>query len=127
MTIRQDQLAAFGNVARHSFEQRLQDYLTSRYPRVGERFGAKRVRELITHGIERARKYGFKVEADVANYCDLMFRFGPEFDRSLRSGWARPYLNDRVETGSLRMQRILLAAKQNQQFEINPPAEQGRA
>lgn len=127
MTIRQAQLAAFGNVARMSFEQRLQNHLTARYPRVGERFGAKRVNELIALGIDRARKYGFKVEADVANYCDLMFRFGPEFDRGVRSSWARPHLNNRNEAGSLRMQRILVAAQQNRQFEINPPSERNMA
>jgi len=50
------------------------------------------IREVIRHGVARARLHGIGSERDVCKYINLMFVFGRDFDRDPRLPWVHEIL-----------------------------------
>ena len=93
--IRPEQMTAFSEAARQSFEDRMVVHLQRFFPAQCESLGEGEVRIVIRCGIERAREYGIRAERDVCKYVDIMFAFGRDFDRNPDFPWARRILKER--------------------------------
>ena len=57
--------------------------------------GEKGTREMVLHGLKRAKAHGFTAEADVSKYIDVMFAYGRDFDQDPQLPWASRILGDR--------------------------------
>ncbi len=69
--------------------------------------GEDQARDLIRHGIERARTYGIEGEEELCKYVDISFFFGRRFDEE--QPWARSILNS-DEPGPSRVEALFEAA-----------------
>jgi hypothetical protein len=118
MIIRNEQIAALEKAAFASFEQRARTHLAEKFPAVCARLGSQRLAGLIRNGIEKARGYGFEIEAQVAGYLDLMLTFGPNFDTDARHAWAHPFLLESAETPAMRMHQLLEQAKLHEHLRV---------
>jgi hypothetical protein len=74
--------------------------------------GEERVREIISHGIDRAATYGLTSKRDVCKYIDLMVVFGRDFDTDSRLRWAAEILRQRRNPG-IKMRLLLEAGKRH--------------
>lgn len=80
MLIRKDQMAAFNQYMRGRFEEHMVGHLHTYYAEACHALGEVKIREMIRHGIARAKIYGITAETDVSRYINMMFVFGREFD-----------------------------------------------
>lgn len=64
------------------------------------------VERLVGLGIDRARSYGIRDEADIRTYIQCMVLLAPNFDRAESFGWAADILRDAALTGRQKIGRI---------------------
>jgi Domain of unknown function (DUF4123) len=63
--------------------------------------------DLVRHGIEQARSYGILDQLNVGQYIDLLFVFGPGFERNSNLPWAREILTDPAcQCATLKINRL---------------------
>jgi len=114
LTIRQDQIEIFRQVALSEFEHRMLEHIGKFFPRQIETLGETGMRELIRHGIKRAEGYGIIAERDVCKYIDVSVVFGREFDTDSRTSWASTILRDSALTSPTdRINRLFELATRN--------------
>jgi len=107
-TIREEQVESFRQVAVKKFEDEMVPRLTKLFPRTANKLGESGLRDVIRHGINRAREYGIVRRRDVGRYIAVMLMFGPNFDRRITSGPLYAALRDprlrssKARTGALR-------------------------
>jgi len=92
--IRNKQMDELGKAEARKFQDKMVAHLKEFFPDTCEELGEPRVRESISHGVERAESYGLVDEQDVCTYIDVMYVFGPDFDRAPECPWASRILKD---------------------------------
>lgn len=105
LTIREEQLRAFQLAALDRLTERMCEHVTDCFPSDCKLLGPQQVRQLVRHGILRARKWGFTRERDLAGFVDMLFLLSPSFDRDPRLPWIRTILRSNVEP-PVRMDRL---------------------
>ncbi len=93
--IRNEQMGELGKDEAGKFEDKMVTHLKEFFPDTCEELGEPQVRESISHGVDRAESYGLVDEQDVCTYIDVMYVFGPDFDRDPECPWASRILNDK--------------------------------
>jgi hypothetical protein len=86
LTIRQEQVEAFRQAALQRFENKMVEELRKSFPKTSEKLKESGIRDIIRHGIQRAREYGIVRERDVGRYIAVTLMFGPNFDSKMSSG-----------------------------------------
>jgi hypothetical protein len=104
LVIRRKQMQVFDDFMQKGFEDRMVDYLFTRFPDACASKGQAFVREAIREGIERSMSYGVTAEYDVARYIDLMFRISNDFDT--KAPWAAQILENPDLDSSSKMDQI---------------------
>lgn len=86
LTIRQDQVDAFRQNALRNFEEKIILELKELFPHFTQKLGESGLRDVVKHGILKARRYGIVRRCDVGRYIAIMLMFGPNFDQKPSSG-----------------------------------------
>jgi hypothetical protein len=94
LTVRSEQLSAFRHAAARRFESSLVKALQPLFPLMTRKLGELALRDIVRHGITRAREYGIVRQRDVGRYLAVMMMFGPDFDLRPSSGWLYTILRD---------------------------------
>ena len=92
--LRKEILEALSKSAVESFEDRMVDHLKKSFPNTFAELGEFKIREMIQHGTDRAESYNIIGMRDIANYIDLQFALGRDFDVNPRMPWAQRILSD---------------------------------
>ena len=95
LSIREEQMAAFSEVAAQKFEDQMLAHLKRCFPDELDSLGESKPRELIQHGVKRAASYGIRGQRDVCKYIDLMIDLGCDFDNDPQLIWASQILRNR--------------------------------
>ena len=94
MIIHASQMKAFSEAAERRFADELAAHLSKLFPRLYGKIGDPGLREVIQHGVRRAREYGIVRERDVGRYIAVTMMFGPNFDKKRSSGEMYSVLRD---------------------------------
>jgi len=94
LTIRTEQLAVFDKTARAAFESEMLKHLPAFYPKHSEALGEKGLRQVVSLGLQHAKKYGLTSRGPVRTYLECMFLLGSQFDRDPQYPWATDILID---------------------------------
>ena len=115
LTIRKEQLAAFGPLGQKALEDRVVAHLKRVFPVQSEALGEPKVRETIQYGTQRAAAYRIVSERDVCKYIDLMIVYGRDFDKDPAHPWAQSVLqNQALRNPSTKVDRLFKAAKKSE-------------
>jgi hypothetical protein len=114
LTIRKEQMAAFGPIGLKAFEERVVMHLKKIFPGQSESLGEPKLRETIQYGTQRAAAYRITSERDVCKYIDLMILYGPDFDKDPNLPWVQSILqNGAIRNPATKIDRLYKAAKKN--------------
>jgi hypothetical protein len=112
LTIRKEQLAAFGPLGKKAFEDRMLTHLKKVFPEQSESLGEPKLRETIQYGTQRAAAYRIISERDVCKYIDLMIFYGRDFDKDLKLPWAQSILQNKgIKDPTIKIDNLFNAAK----------------
>ena len=93
LIIRQEQLHLLEAAWLEKLEDTLHRELPETFPWDSARLGAERLRHAISHGIDKARSYGFRTEHHIRDFIRLMFTFGRDFETDPGMPWATRILH----------------------------------
>lgn len=93
--IRPPQVEALSKASLRSFEDRMLAHLREYFPVKCTPMKEEEIRREIRRGMEKANTYGFTTEREICLFTDLMFAFGPEFDKDPKHPWAGGILRDK--------------------------------
>lgn len=108
LVIRDEQLRV---MARGALPDWITKHVKQFFPHQCTELGEEALRERVDEGIARAVLHGFESSAQISQYVDLMFVFGPDFDTDATLSWPRPILRDRTLSAAVRMARLLDAGR----------------
>jgi hypothetical protein len=111
LVIRRKQMQVFDDYMLKGFEDKMVEYLFTRFPEACASKGQASVREAILGGVERSRYHGITAEYDVARYIDLMFRLSDDFVAD--TPWAAQILENPDLDSSSKMDQIWELAGQD--------------
>ena len=94
LRIAKRQMGVFQKYAVTQFEDRMATHLNKFFPDICKTLGDGPLREAIQYGMRRAKFYHISSERDVCKYIDLMFAYGPDFDKDPALPWAAGILKD---------------------------------
>jgi hypothetical protein len=115
LTIRKEQMAAFGPLALKAFEDRVVVHLKKIFPEQSQSLGEPKLRETIEYGTQRAAAYKIISERDVCKYIDLMIVYGRDFDKDPNLPWAQSTLqNQALRNPTSKIERLYKAAKKQE-------------
>ena len=115
LTIRKEQMAAFGPLGKKVFEDRMVAHLKKHFPEQSAALGEPKVRETIQYGTQRAAAYRIISERDVCKYIDLMMVYGRDFDKDANLPWVQSILNNQaIRNPSTKIERLYKAAKKQE-------------
>ena len=122
LTIRKEQLVAFGPLGKKAFEDRMIAHLKKVFPEKFESLGEPKIREAIQYGTQRAASYRIISERDVCKYIDLMLLYGRDFDKDPALPWAQSILqNQALRNPTAKIERLYKAAqKQENKPQVTP-------
>jgi hypothetical protein len=103
LTIRPEQMAVFRTMAGMQFRDYLLDQLSVAYPAHFDALGEPGVRDLIEFAISTGKTHGIENRGEVAVLCELMLRFGRNFELSPDRAWARKILAKPAIPGDLKV------------------------
>jgi hypothetical protein len=103
LTIRRQQIRALQESARSRFEDEMAAHLTRCFPGAPEVADRDRLRNSIREGLEAAKGYGIQSGQDVRQFLELATEYGPDFHQL---PWAAQILNDRILSGTGKMEQI---------------------
>lgn len=111
ITIRQSQITAFSSEALRVFEEAVLRSLYQRLPQHLASIGEHDARTAIREGVRKAASYGIVLEVDVAKFIELLFMFGPDFDKNPAYARLHEVLNDPgLRDGSIKSRALVSAA-----------------
>jgi len=110
LVMRDQQMQA---LARSVLPQWITKHLKQFFPRECAALGETGLAERVREGIERAKSHGFENRVHISQYLDLMFTFGPDFDRDAALDWPGPILADRTVSAGVRIERLLEAGSRH--------------
>jgi hypothetical protein len=115
LTIRKEQLAAFGPLGEKAFEDRMLAHLKKNFPEQYDSLGEPKIRETVQYGTQRAAAYRIVSERDVCKYIDLMILYGRDFDKDPKLPWAQSILlNQAIKHPSSKIERLYKAAEKQE-------------
>jgi hypothetical protein len=115
LTIRKEQLAAFGPLGKKGFEERMVTHLKKVFPEQSKALGESKLRETIQYGTQRAASYRIISERDVCKYVDLTILYGRDFDKDPKLPWAQSVLqNQALRNATSKIERLYKAAKKQE-------------
>lgn len=127
LTIRKEQMAAFGPLGKKVFEDRMVAHLKKVFPEQAQTLGEPKLRETIQYGTQRAAAYRITSERDVCKYTDLMILYGRDFDKDPAHPWAQSILqNQAIRNPSTKIERLYKAAKKRENQPQPKPQAQPR-
>ena len=99
LSMRKEQMKAFSEYMRKSFEDRMVKHIAQTFPAEYEEMldpetGDKPVRELVREGVERASRYEVTSERNVAMFIELMVDLSRDFDKRPQTAWTCEILED---------------------------------
>lgn len=94
ITLSNDQMALFTQVAEEGFVERLCAALREQFPQELAAYAASALRRQVGETLQRARGYGLESEADCSRYLNLAVTCGWAFDEQPDNAWMRNYLTD---------------------------------
>jgi hypothetical protein len=109
LTIRDQQMRALAAARMTDFTRRMISHLTSAFPEWSRDLGPGELAAFVRHGVERAARYGFATELDVARYLHIMQALGDRFDESPGYRWAASLLSQNIPASD-KMSRLRDAA-----------------
>src|SRR5258708_4751272 len=80
MTIRDEQMTAFRDAARHSFESEMISHSADFAPHLCSSAGHANLELAVRKGIESSDRYGFTMRGPVRFYIEMVLTFGSDFD-----------------------------------------------
>lgn len=123
LTIRKEQLAAFGKPALKAFEGHVVVHVKKYFPGECEKLGAEKVQEFVQFGTQKAATYGIVAERDVCKYIDFMMVYGREFDVDPKLPWASSILKKQtLKNSTTKIDHLYKAAKRHKPAEVAAPA-----
>jgi hypothetical protein len=115
LTLRKEQLAAFGPLGKKVFEDRVLTHLNKIFPEQTKSLAEPKLRETIQYGTQRAASYRITSERDVCKYIDLMLLYGRDFDKDPNLPWAQSVLQNRaINDPTSKIERLYKAAKKHE-------------
>ena len=109
LVIRKAQLEVIGQQPVEQFIRELTAHIREHLPLQYEALGAEGTREIVCHGIDRARVHRIVSAAGVRAYTQLLFVLGPDFDLNPALPWVRPILAG-TEEEPARVEKLITAA-----------------
>lgn len=106
LVIRNAQMQALARPQLEAFTRRMVDHVRRVFSERAAPMTDEQIRSQVQDGIERAEAYGIRREADVALFIDILFGIGPDFDDRPECAWIRTILENRDDSGTLRMQLV---------------------
>ena len=94
LTIREEQMEVFEEVALQKFEDDMVAHVKVFAPKRSASLADDVIREVVQMGIERAKEYGLTNRGPVRFFIEMVFMFGSEFDTDPQYPWAGAVLND---------------------------------
>jgi hypothetical protein len=117
LTIREEQMAVFRELAINDYVKRTVVHLNETFPEKCEALGEEKVRETVQYGVQRSASYGITTEGDVRRYIDFMIRFGPDFDQDPELPWAASILNNQaIRNPTTKINRLYKEVKKQEQL-----------
>ena len=101
LIIRNEQMKSFGAAARERFVADTGEELSRRLHLETDAAVA-----LVRAGVAKASAHGIDLREDVVFMCELMHRFGPEFEEQPEMRWTRPILEHEELPGWGKMKLI---------------------
>lgn len=120
LLVRDEQMQAFQTA---SFSDWLMRHLHRHFPQQCEALGPAQLHQLVSSSLQRARGHGFREGADLCRFMDLVFAFGPEFDRDDNLPWANELLSTPDISDPTEKMDLLVAAARNHLAEQAEHAE----
>ena len=94
LTIRKDQMEAFGEEMLRQYKQRMSVHLRRHFPQQTEALDDAALARFIDEGIEQAARYEIQEETTVEKFLELLMRHGADFDTREEFAWAKKILRD---------------------------------
>lgn len=94
LIVRQSQLEAMSAGLLHNFKKEVLNHVKRSFRAEYKSLGESMIRDIIDTGLKRARRYGLTGMRESCGYIDLMFTFGPNFDKDTRFPWAASIVQD---------------------------------
>ena len=114
LTLRQEQVKAFGPLGMKSFEDKVLVHLRKVFPEKAEALGEPRLRDAIRYGTQRAKTYSIVSEHDVCKYIDLSILYGRDFDKDAALPWAAKILqNKNIRNPTTKVDRLFREARKH--------------
>lgn len=108
---RHQQMEAFNDQARLSFDARMRSHLQKFFPQHCAALGDEKIGLAITLAVQSAALYGIESEHGVCIFADMMFAFGHRFDQDGLHPWAMEVLRDpEIHDPAYRVERLHQAA-----------------
>lgn len=107
LTIRDEQLSPFRELAVHRLTARMLEYLHQTYPARHAEWGDDGARRLVALGLDLSRRSGIDGVGGISVVIDLMARFGPHFEASGAADWVSEMLARRDLPPSVRIESII--------------------
>ena len=104
LTIRAEQMRAFGEAMRRDFETRMVAYLRGKFKAQTARYSGEQLVAVVREGIASADPYGITIEKDVSRFIEYSVLYGADFHTRL--GWVATVLQTRGINGTQKMDRI---------------------
>ena len=103
MIVRNEQIAAMEEAANVAFERKLSKQLAA---------DTAEMREFVHRAIVRGRRHGIASQADLAEFCGLLFGIGGPSSEPGEPTWLRRILTDPKLDGSAKVLRIRARASE---------------
>lgn len=107
LTIRDEQMPAFRELADQRYTACMLDYLRQTYPARHAELGDDGALQLVRHGMDLARRNGIDEVGGVSVVIDLMGRFGQNFEASGAADWVGKMLARHELPPGVRIESII--------------------
>lgn len=117
LIIRKEQWDVLAEYSRKNAEDRMVRKFFQRYPDDCEQMGEEALRRRIQRGMKKSDHYGLTSAQHVAQFIDMMFTWGDNFDASPKLPWASKALSANVEA-DVKMRQLAMNASAAQESEF---------
>ena len=107
LTIRDEQMSTFRELADQRYSACMLDYLRQAYPARHAELGDDGALQLVRHGMDLARRNGIGEVGGVSVVIDLMGRFGQNFEASGAADWVGKMLARHELPPAVRIESII--------------------
>jgi hypothetical protein len=107
MIISKQKLDYFSKISFENFLRWIVTHIRRCFPQQYAALGDAQAEQWVRYGVTRARHYGLQGKRDICAFTDLIFIFGPHFDRS---SWAYGILADHQLAPGLKAAMLLETA-----------------